>query len=195
MTLRSGTVTPRYHLAVRLCHWATLCLVAAQILAVMLNKGVYEPRPVLAETLVQIHISLGGLIFGVTFVRLAARIFSPAPPLPSKAVLRWGAIFAHASLYLCLLILPVTGYLRLAALGFEVELFRVISLPVIELNVALSKVAAQVHRIFSFAFVTLITVHVAAAVLHHRLDGHAVLPRMGFNASRRFRHSFFSKSE
>ncbi|MGH1413541.1 MAG: cytochrome b [Pelagimonas sp.] len=172
-----------YSLPVRLCHWATLILVAVQVSAVMLNKLVYDTHPILSETLVQTHISLGGLIFIVTFVRLGARIFNPAPALPSKAVLRWGAIVAHASLYICLFILPVTGYLRLAALGFEFEIFGIISLPVIELNTSLAAFATRSHRICSIAFITLVSAHVAAAALHQMLDGNAVLSRMGFKQS------------
>ncbi len=172
-----------YSLPVRLCHWATLILVAVQLSAVMLNKLVYDTRPLLSETLVQTHISLGGLIFIVTFVRLGAKIFGSAPALPSKAILRWGAIVAHASLYVCLFILPVTGYSRLAALGFEVEIFGTISLPVMELNTSLAAFATRSHRICSIALVALVSAHVAAAVLHQRLDGNAVLSRMGFKRS------------
>ena len=107
----------RHGLVLRLLHWLTVALVVLQLTLAGLNAWLYEPRPILAESLVQAHISSGAVLLALTIIRIAVRTFGHSA-LPS--ISSWPAIAATVQLclYFCLLMLPVSGYVHLAALGF-----------------------------------------------------------------------------
>ncbi|MEM9872598.1 MAG: cytochrome b/b6 domain-containing protein [Pseudomonadota bacterium] len=168
-------MSARYSRHLRVIHWSTAVLVAVQVAFALLNIALYEPRPILAETLVQAHISLGAVLFILTLVRLAARWYSPTSPRSDNAALLFAARAGHAALYACLLALPITGYLKLAALGFTVTPFGVLPLPPMSLNVPLAQFADQAHDLIALGLGGLLVLHIAAAVFHRRLDGRRVL--------------------
>ncbi len=167
-----------YSLGLRLCHWITAVLVFAQVSLALLNTLLSEARPGLAELLVQAHISLGAVIFILTVVRIVARLFSPVPVRSHRRTLRLGAIGVHFLLYACLLTLPISGYLKLAWLAFDVTLFGTTILPVLTLNVSLAASAAAVHDVTALILAVLLLLHVAAALLHRHFDGQSVLAHM-----------------
>jgi len=168
-------VSARYSLHLRVIHWLSAALVAVQIALALLNTVLYEPRPILAEALVQAHISVGSVLFLVTLSRLVARWYSPKVQMPNKTVLRLAATSIHGALYACLFALPITGYLKLAALGFTVAPFGLFPLPSLSLNVPAAQFADQAHDLIALALGALLVLHIAAAVFHRRLDGRSVM--------------------
>ncbi|MEM6480705.1 MAG: cytochrome b/b6 domain-containing protein [Pseudomonadota bacterium] len=173
-------MSTRYSLHLRVIHWMTAVLIAVQIALALLNIALYEPRPILAEALVQAHISLGSLLFLLTLARLAARWCSPAPPRSNDSLLRFAGTATHAALYGCLFALPITGYLKLAALGFTVTPFGFVPLPPLDLNVPVAQFADQAHDLIALGLGALLVLHIAAAVFHRHLDGRRVLHRISF---------------
>ncbi|MEM8837704.1 MAG: cytochrome b/b6 domain-containing protein [Pseudomonadota bacterium] len=171
-------MTYRYSLALRVIHWVTVFVVTGQVLLAGLNALLYEPRPILAEALVQAHLSMGFVVFILTCVRLAVRWQSPAPPPSTLASLRIGAAIVHSLLYIVLLLMPVTGYLRLATLGFEIRYFGLFSLPDLTFDPALANFAAMAHSALALGLAGLVVLHILAALFHRRLDGIGVIPRM-----------------
>ncbi len=171
-------------------HWITAGLVALQMILAAINAIAYQSRPLLAETVVQIHLSSGALIFVLTLLRIVTRISAPQPPLPEDmpAAAKLAARGLHVALYGLLLALPVTGYVKLAALGFEIRLFGFVPLPPLAFDPALALQAQSLHRAMAVALGGSLTIHIAAALLHRRLFGSAVLPRMaiGSGLSRRW---------
>ncbi len=170
----------KFSLGLRIIHWITAVLVVVQVSLAVLNILLYEPRPILAEALVQAHISVGALILLVTLVRVVLRLLSPVPARSGSRVIRVASGCVHVLMYVCLITLPVSGYLKLAALGFEIRLFGVLTLPSLELNLALATSAREFHDAAGVVLVALIAAHIAAAVLHQRLDGARVIGHMTF---------------
>jgi len=168
----------RYSLSLRVVHWLTALLILAQVSLATLNILLYEPRPILAEWLVQAHISLGAVILTLAVCRVALRLRSPVPARPSSRTLRIASNCVHILLYVCLMILPVSGYLRLAALGFEIRLFGVLPLPALAPNIPLAKSASGFHDAAALVLGALLVMHITAAVFHKQLDGKAVLNHM-----------------
>jgi len=171
-----------YSLGLRLCHWITAVFVFAQVSLTLLNLLIYELRPILAEVMVQAHISLGAIILVLTLVRIAARLFSPVPKRSHWRALRGVARCVHFMLYACLLTLPISGYLKLAWLAFDVTLFGTVTLPVLALNVSLAASASAVHDATALTLAVLLLLHIAAALLHRHFDGQSVLGHMGASA-------------
>lgn len=151
----------------RFLHWLTVALVVVQVAFAGLNLWLYEQRPILAEGLVQAHVSLGAVLLAVTLVRIAVRRFrrragSSASDRPTVA----GAV--QFCLYLCLLVLPVSGYIRLAALGFQIELFGVVPLPNMPSEPELAIRAAATHDTVVIIFMGAMLAHVSGALIHRR---------------------------
>ena len=169
-----------YPLSLRLLHWGTALLVAAQVVLAAVNALVYEGHPLLAEAAVQAHLTLGALIFGFTVVRIGLRATTATPRLPATMSprLRRLAGSLHGTLYVLLLVLPATGYVKLAALGFEIQILGLLALPPLPLDPALADTARRLHSGCAALLGGLLLLHVGAAILHGRLLGSPVLQRM-----------------
>ncbi len=163
----------------RLLHWLTVALVFVQFALAGLNAWLYEPRPVLAEVLVQAHLSCGAVLLALTIARISVRVLghSRLPRVSSWSTIA-GAV--QVCLYFCLLLLPVSGYIRLAALGFSINLFGVVPLPSMVSAPDLAMLAAATHNVIAIILMGAILTHVSGALLHHRLTGEAILHRVGF---------------
>lgn len=171
-------MTTQYSLTLRILHWASAGLIALQVALAIANILLYEPRPVLAETLVQTHISCGVLVFALTLIRIVVRMRTAPVSKSPRPLLNILSSGAHKTLYACLVILPVTGYIKLAALGFTIRLFGHLPLPDLPMNVALAQSAAAWHTATAMVLGCLVTLHIGAALFHPKLDGRAVLPGM-----------------
>lgn len=169
-----------YPRPVRLLHWTTALLVVAQACLALTNALVYEQRPVLAETVVQAHLSFGVVILGLTLLRLAVRATTVCPALPGDMAppMRIAARAVHAALYVLLLVLPLSGYVKLAALGFEIVVFGLLPLPSLPIDPDLAALARSIHNGSAIALCILLTGHIGAAVFHRILMGAPVLQRM-----------------
>lgn len=171
-------MTPIYPRHIRVVHWATVVLVLLQIISVLLHQLVYETNPRLSEWLVQQHISLGAVVFLATLLRLALRQVFEMPLGSSRTSVRVAARINHAAFYGFLIVLPVTGYLKLAPLGFEIKVLGIQRLPSMPFDQALAQTAAVWHFWCAILFSIALVLHVLATVFHTRLDGHSVLHRM-----------------
>lgn len=169
-----------YPRRLRLLHWITALLVAGQATLAAINAAVYEGHPLLAEAVVQAHLSFGLLVLLLTLLRLAFRLTDALPDLPRDLTLgqRWAARGLHGALYVLLLLLPVTGYVKLAALGFEITAFGLIALPALPLDPQLAATARALHGAGAGLLAGLLVLHVGAAVFHRRLLGAPVMQRM-----------------
>ncbi len=128
----------------------------------------------------QAHLSLGALVFALTLLRLGLRLSSAAlpPPAAMTPAARRAARLVQAALYALLILLPVSGYLKLAALGFQVVLFGVLPLPPLPFDPAVAAAARALHVAAAALLGLLLMGHIGAAVFHARLFGQPVLARM-----------------
>lgn len=171
-------MTQEYSLPLRLCHWITALLVALQFAFALVNALVYTTQPALAEALVQAHLSTGAVVLVLTLLRVRLRALSPIPPRPAHAHLRRGAAIVHALIYVCLIALPLSGYVRLAALDFEVFIFGSFALPSLGLLPRLAVAAAWCHTGMAVCLLFLLIFHISAAFGHRLFDGQPILQRM-----------------
>ena len=86
----------------------------------------------------------------------------------------------HLGLYVVLLALPVTGWLKFAAFGYSVSAFGILPLPALDFQPDTARRARMAHELLGFALLGLVTLHVTAALFHRKLAGQAILYRMGF---------------
>ena len=129
---------------------------------------------------VNLHKSTGLTIALLIVLRLGWRLAHPPPQLPSF-VPSWERVASrmnHLALYICMLVMPSSGYIASNFSKFGIKLFNVILLPPWGIDdKRIYAVFNTMHVVTSYLLVGLIALHVLAAIRHaFRRDG--VLARM-----------------
>jgi cytochrome b561 len=137
-----------------------------------------------------LHKSIGMTLGVLIIVRIAWRITHPPPPLPST-VPRWQVRAAHAShllLYACMITMPLAGYLGSIFSGYPIRYFGLAMPGWGWKDEALKELFSSVHLVASLLFLSLIKLHVLAALKHLLIDRdgvfHRMLPRWGTRVPR-----------
>jgi cytochrome b561 len=168
-----------YGVVSRVFHWLTVVLVAVMLAAgVMMTQDI--PRSI-QNPLFILHKGLGVVVLLVVALRLAWRAANPPPPAPADLppLQRRAAALVHAGLYVLLLVMAISGYVRVTAGGFPIELLNAIGVPpLLAKDEALANAAKAVHATVAWALAGLILVHVAAALYHALVKRDGVFSRM-----------------
>lgn len=168
-----------YGVVARMLHWLTVLLVLVMV-PVGLIMTQELPRAT-QNTLFILHKGLGPVVFVVVLLRLGWRLVNPPPPLPASMpdLQRRVAGFVHAGLYLFLIVMAVSGYVRVVAGGFPIELLNTLGVPpLLVKNEPLAETAKAIHAAAKFGLVGLIGMHVAAAAYHGIVKRDGVISRM-----------------
>ena len=127
------------------------------------------------------HKWAGVTIFLLSAARLMWRLTHAAPALPATmpAWQRAAANASHHLLYALFFAAPLTGWLFSSAAGFQTVYFGVLPIPdLLAKDPALADTLKLAHRFVNYSLAALVTVHAAAAIKHHVVDGDDVLARM-----------------
>lgn len=161
--------TPTKYPAVsRLLHWVVAVLVLATIPVgvVMLQDGLSRP---VQNLLFILHKNTGVILLLLVLVRLAVRLGTPAPLLPPDLPV-WQARAAktvQVSLYALLLVMAISGYVRVRAGGFPIEMLDAMGLDsFVPRSDALAETAKTIHAYARFPLAALIALHIAAGMKH-----------------------------
>jgi len=127
------------------------------------------------------HKSIGMLILALVILRAIWRSLNPTPTLPSDLP-RWehtSARLSHALLYLIMFMLPISGWIINSAANFPFKVFWVFPLPdLVSPNKSLEELAKAVHFSLVIGLITLLALHIGAALRHHIVRRNNVLVRM-----------------
>ncbi len=167
-----------YGVGSRVFHWVTVVMVMVMVpVGLVMTQEI--PRSV-QDPLFILHKGLGVVVLATVALRLAWRAFNPAPPLPTMpAAQRVAAAAVHWGLYTLLLVMPVSGYVRVMAGGFPIELLSALGVPpLIVKNEPLAEVAVAIHEAAAFSLIGLVALHVAAAAYHGLVRRDGVFSRM-----------------
>ena len=175
MTSRAG-----YKPLAKVFHWLTAFLVLLTIPAalIMLRPGIERS---LQDPLFLFHKNIGVVILVLTALRLAYRSVNPAPPLPASvpAWQRGTARATHWALYALLIAMAVSGYVRVVAGGFPLEVFDWLGVPhPIPRSESLADTAKSIHATLRYPLVALIAIHMGAALQHAFIKRDGVFQRM-----------------
>lgn len=176
--LKGMKIPARYTAPAMGFHWLMAVLIIS-----MLGIGLYMvdmPNTLAKFQLIQLHKSIGLTILMLAAARLMWRFTHPAPLLPAHMA-AWQKSLAHAShylLYILMFAMPLSGWVMSDAAGYHPAWF---GLPVPHLsgaNPSSAKLFGLAHNIGAYIFIALLTLHVAAALLHHFWYRDPVLLRM-----------------
>jgi cytochrome b561 len=176
---RRVPVSDRYGRVAVALHWLTAALLLGQIAFGWFLEAIPRGAP-MRGLYVNLHKSTGLTIALLIVVRLGWRLTHPAPPLPSfvHAWERSASAVNHLGLYICMLVMPISGYIASNFSKYGVKLFNAILLPPWGIDdKRIYAVFNTAHVATSYLFVGLIALHLFAAVRHaFRRDG--VIARM-----------------
>lgn len=160
----------RYAAVTRLLHWVVAIMVLATLPVGYFMLQDSLPRD-LRNTLFILHKNGGVIILLLVLLRLGWRAYRPAPPLPDNVPQLQARVarLAHAGLYGLLLVMAISGYIRVRAGGFPIEMLDAIGLPaLVPRSDMVAETAKWVHATARYALAALIVAHIAAGVNHLR---------------------------
>jgi cytochrome b561 len=153
--------------ALRLVHWVSALLVIG-----LLALGTYMVQlvadPAERFDLTQTHKSIGIIVLALTLVRLCLRVVTTAPKR-ERAPLLLAATATHASLYVLLLLLPLSGWLMATTTPVRVPtvVIGLFALPYpFAPDLAIYRLAHATHIAMAISLALLIFLHSAAATAH-----------------------------
>lgn len=121
MSERSSSA--RYGFVAQGFHWVVVLLIIGLFVTDSLRDGAPKGSDIRTQWL-NLHMSLGVMVFLVTIARIAWARAVPPPALPPAP--RWSMLAAHAAhllLRLSTLLIPVFGYLRIASKDRAADFF------------------------------------------------------------------------
>lgn len=174
-----GGAVERWSWPLQLLHWLSLLLIVTiatmGLLMVELPRG-DATRSLLYAT----HKSLGISVLAIAAVRLLLRALGRAPAaLPAPCWQQRLARASHVLMYLLLLLIPLSGWLLNSVAGQPLPWFGLFDLPALAgRNPQWRKPVDTAHVLLFWTLVTVVAIHVAAALHHHWVKRDATLRRM-----------------
>lgn len=178
---------PGYRTPARLLHWGIAVAVLLMIPAglVMTREGLDRG---VQDALFLFHKNVGVLLIPVILARLIYRLLHRPPPLPATMPLwqRRAAALSHAMLYALLIVMPLSGFTRVRAGRFPIELLDSLGAgPWIVKSDALAETAKALHFAAAMLLIALLALHIGAALHHALIRRDTVWSRMWPPRSRR----------
>lgn len=130
--------------------------------------------------LVLLHKSFGLTLLFIGLFFIIWRFLNTKPKFPSDMA-RWETILAtatHHSLYLLILLMPLSGALMSLLGGHGIKWFGIPLPNYLPLNKPLSGIIYQAHVYLSYLVIALVVLHVTGALKHYFIDKNNVLQRM-----------------
>lgn len=137
-------------------------------------------RPV-QNLLFMFHKNMGVIVLILILWRLIYRAANPPPPLPDSVPVwqRQVAGLTHALLYLSVLVMALSGYVRVVAGGFPLEWWDSLGVPrLVPRSETLAETAQTIHWATHYVVIALIVLHVGAALYHAGIKRDGVFARM-----------------
>jgi cytochrome b561 len=176
----------RYSTPAIVLHW-----LVALLIFVAFPLGLYMHDLPLSPNKLRLysyHKWIGITILMLASLRAAWRLTHTPPPLPDSVVgwQRQASQLVHGLLYLLIFAIPLSGWLMSSAKGFQTVWFGVLPLPdLIGKDKAMGELLAEVHETLNFTMLTLVVLHVGAALQHHVIERQPFLQRMGWGRGER----------
>ena len=169
-----------YGATAKTLHWLIVLLLIAQFIFAWTMPHIGRDTPMVP--VINRHFTFGVIILAVAVLRLVWRVIQGAPP-PEPGMPSWQIGLSHAVhwlLYLLLLVVPILGWINADWRGMPVALFGQLEMPkLIATRAAGWQWTGDVHGLLAeYVMLTLVALHVAAALYHYVARKDGVLQRM-----------------
>lgn len=168
-----------YGRTARVLHWTMAVLVILMIAAGLTMTS--DVDRALQDRLFIFHKGTGVILLLLIAFRIVWRIGHPAPPLPASVppLQQFAAHATHIGLYFFLVVMTVSGYVRVTTGGFPIELLNAIGIPpLLPRSKGVADVAESIHATAKFGLIILLLMHIGAAAFHGIVLRDGVFSRM-----------------
>lgn len=168
----------------RLLHWViALFIFAAMISGFIILNLVPEVdwHRTWWQTLMPLHKSFGIIALALSVARVLWAIAERTPRAPESLTPfeRVSAKAAHYSLYVLILIVPLTGWASSSAVGAPTRVFDLIPIPfLVEKTKANADFFYSAHEYLSYLITAIVLAHTGAALWHHFVKRDDVLMKI-----------------
>jgi cytochrome b561 len=160
-------------------HWLIVALLIAQFTVAWTMPHIGRDTPV--TTLISLHFTFGIVILAVAIVRLAWRA-THGEPEPEAGLPPWQTATArvvHWLLYALLFVLPILGWINASWRGMPIVMFGAKLPQLVATRAPGWAWSGDVHSLLAnYLLLTLVGLHVAAALYHYFIRRDGVLQRM-----------------
>jgi cytochrome b561 len=191
LSVRRTPVMPRppFDSVTRGLHWATAFLVLALFATAWLHALAEEQQSDFTPFLLQIHRSIGVIVWTITVLRLAWRLtFARLPPFPAQmtGLHRTAVKTSEYALYALLISQPMSGLLTTLFRGRPFALLMWQIPPLLPRSDAIRDAFHAAHELGAWTLAALVAIHAVMALFHHVVLGDDVLACMapGIGAKR-----------
>ncbi len=160
-------------------HWLIAVLVFGQlVIGKVADEMALSPQKL---DLFVWHKSIGVSILLLALLRLLWCVGN-APPAPPPGIPRWETLFArigHTLLYVLLFAVPISGWWISDSSRIPFKAFWIMPVPDwLPTDRAIQELAEDVHGMLIIALLTVLAIHIAAALRHHFVLRNDTLRRM-----------------
>lgn len=182
MPLTNGAT--RFGLVSKFFHWAVFLLFVNQYVTGVLMMRLHGKDTVLGYAQGDYytwHKSVGLVVLALVLLRITWRKTTRLPDWPDTLAV-WeqrALIGTERMLYLCMFVMPLSGYVFTLAGGYNFKLFGVVPLPqLIPKHETVAKAAEYIHAGTAYVIIAAVALHLALALKRHRVDKDGFLHRM-----------------
>ncbi|MBA3661258.1 MAG: cytochrome b [Gammaproteobacteria bacterium] len=158
-------------------HW----LIALLIIAMLIYGYFLENIPkAYAGFAYNLHKMTGITIFALVVLRMLWGAINPKPMIPPGTPMwqRLSEYLVHYTLYLCILAMPLAGWIGSSAAGKAPHLGGINFMLPIAQSKTISSASFFIHNNLAIIIIVLVSVHVLAALYHHFIKRDNILRRM-----------------
>jgi cytochrome b561 len=169
----------KYTVSMRILHWVMSILVLTLLAVGFWMASLPSDYPGLRD-IFNLHKSFGVIVFILIILRVANRLMVEVPALPREITKFYANLSAIIifTLYVCMVMQPISGYLMSTYSGRQVMLF---SLPIpslVEKNESLAKFFFEMHVSLGISLVVLTSLHILGTIKHYIVDKTNLLKRI-----------------
>lgn len=162
-------------------HWTIAALIVANIAAIAIAGDLPKAE---AGRVIDNHKAIGLLILALSVLRIVWRVTHPAPPFV-ESLKTWevaAAKVVHSLFYFLIVAIPFTGWAMTSAFsgGQPISFFGLFDIPGLPFPADKEKagVLHEVHELLAILTLSLLALHIGAALKHQFVDRDGTLGRM-----------------
>lgn len=179
MTLTTESSQAGYAGTAKTLHWLVVLLLISQFTFAWTMPHIGRDTPV--TTLISLHFTFGIIILAVAVVRLIVRLVLGEPPR-AEVLPAWQVHLSHLVhwlLYLLLFVVPILGWINASYRGMPIVILGLKVPALVAKHAAGWGWTGDVHGLLAeYGLLTLVGLHVAAALHHYFIRKDGVLQRM-----------------
>jgi len=169
----------RHHVVTRLFHWVIAAMVFIMIpVGIAMTSAGFEE---LGDQLFIVHKGMGAVLLVLVILRILWRLVHKPPPPPAgmTPLQRKLAAGTHAFLYVLLLTMTVSGYIRVVGGGFPIELLNRLGIPTFLPEMPeFAERMSVLHKFTVYLLTATIAAHIAAAMHHALFEKDRIMSRI-----------------